>query len=139
MRYGFAMKRITVKGIIFSGGGEGRRFLSLEWVRKQISEKLGFEPYPGTLNIRLTAGVRVKDLIGDIEGVEIEPTKGFCRGLCFRALIMDEVRGAVVIPEVSNYPGNVVEVIAPMDLRRALKLKDGEILELTILAERKGK
>ncbi len=48
-----ALQKIVFKGTVFSGKGEGRKFIELPWVKRQIEEKLGFTPYSGTLNIRL--------------------------------------------------------------------------------------
>ncbi|MEM3515703.1 MAG: DUF120 domain-containing protein, partial [Saccharolobus sp.] len=42
---------LQIKGNVVSGIGEGRIFLSMEYYRNQIAKLLGFEPYPGTLNI----------------------------------------------------------------------------------------
>ena len=47
------MKKMKLNGAIFSGGGNGKKFLELPWVKQQIREKLGFTPYPGTLNVKL--------------------------------------------------------------------------------------
>ena len=41
-------------GTVFSGEGNGKKFVDLPWVKQQIEEKLGFSPYLGTLNLRLT-------------------------------------------------------------------------------------
>ncbi|PIU59668.1 riboflavin kinase, partial [Candidatus Bathyarchaeota archaeon CG07_land_8_20_14_0_80_47_9] len=48
------MPTLCIKGKISTGKGEGAQFVKLPWVRKQIIQKLGFTPFPGTLNIRLT-------------------------------------------------------------------------------------
>ena len=42
-----------LSGTVVSGRGEGRKYVELEWVKQQVKEKLGFDPYPGTLNLRL--------------------------------------------------------------------------------------
>ena len=44
---------IDFEGIVVSGMGEGAYYMALEGYRKQFKEKLGFEPYPGTLNVKL--------------------------------------------------------------------------------------
>src|SRR5919197_1426942 len=45
--------RFDFKGIVISGMGEGAYYMSLDGYKKQFREKLGYEPYPGTLNIKL--------------------------------------------------------------------------------------
>ena len=44
---------VTLEGIVFTGLGEGAYYIGKEHYRKQFIEKLGFEPYPGTLNLKL--------------------------------------------------------------------------------------
>jgi riboflavin kinase len=128
------LKTITLKGKVFSGHGGGTKFLSLPWVRKQIIEKLGFEPFLGTLNLRLSkesAEVK-KKLVKTAKAIEILPKKGFCVGLCFKAKIMDKVEGAIVLPQVPSYADDVLEVIAPVSLRETLKLREGDEVRLTV-------
>lgn len=128
------MKSLFVKGKIFSGKGEGAEFLKLRWVRKQIKEKLGFTPNPGTLNIKLSGEYPdTKDLLKRMKGIVIMPINGFCRGKCFRACVMDDVECAIVIPEVEGYPEDLMEIVAPVNLREKLELKDGDTIEVKIL------
>jgi len=44
---------INMEGTVFSGLGEGAYYMSLDGYKEQFVKKLGFSPYPGTLNIRL--------------------------------------------------------------------------------------
>jgi len=127
------LKTVHVKGKVFSGGGEGARFIELPWVRKQIAEKLGFLPYYGTLNVKLTEdNVNLKRLLKKAKAIEISPAKGFRRGRCFKAYFMDNMECAIVIPEIENYPEGVVEVIAPTNLREKFQLKDGDLVGVKI-------
>jgi len=71
--------RLTVEGVVFTGLGEGAYYVSREGYRRQFVEKLGFDPYPGTLNIKRT-----------------------------------------------HYGRDTMEFIAPVNVRRALGLKDGD-------------
>jgi riboflavin kinase len=57
--------------------------------------------------------------------------EGFCSGLCFKVSILDKVDGAVVIPQVPDYPEDMIEVIAPISLRKTLKLREGDEVQLT--------
>jgi len=130
------LKTLLLKGEVFSGKGEGAEFIKLPWVRKQIKEKLGFTPYLGTLNIRLTErSVILKNLLKNAQGIEITPAEGFHRGVCFKAYLMG-LECAVVIPEVQDYPENTLEVVAPTKLREHLKLKDGSIIEIKVLLKK---
>jgi len=44
---------LVLKGLLFTGLAEGSYYVSKEGYRKQFRSKLGFDPFPGTLNIRL--------------------------------------------------------------------------------------
>jgi CTP-dependent riboflavin kinase len=39
---------------------------------------------------------------------------------------------AILIPDVKDYPKNVLEVIAPENLRAQLKVKDGDEIAVTV-------
>jgi riboflavin kinase len=128
------LKTVALHGKVSTGQGGGTKFLSLPWVQKQIIEKLGFKPFPGTLNLRLTqesTEVR-KELTEAGKAIMIEPVKGFCCGLCYKARIMDKIDGAIIIPQVPDYPEYLLEVIATVSLRKTLKLREGDEVRLSV-------
>lgn len=126
------MKALFLKGNVFSGKGEGARFIELSWVREQIEEKLGFAPFLGTLNIRLVGeSIKLRQMLEKASGIEIMPREGFGRGNCFKAFIKG-LECAVVIPKIADYPENILEIIASMNLRERFKLKDGDIVEVKV-------
>lgn len=127
------MKSFHIKGEVFSGKGEATKFVQFSWVKRQITEKLGFTPHPGTLNIKLNEECfNPKNLLKKMKGIEITPIKGFYRGKCFRACLPDGVECAIVIPEVADYPEDLIEIVAPVNLREKLRLKDGDAVEVKI-------
>lgn len=129
-------KALAIKGKVFSGSGEGTEFIRLPWVRKQIVEKLGFIPYTGTLNVKLTAeSVAIKKSLKNAKAIEISPIKDFCRGRCFPAYFMQDLKCAIILPEIENYPEDVIEVIASVNLREKFRLKDGDMVEVRIILE----
>ncbi|MDP2841746.1 MAG: DUF120 domain-containing protein, partial [Candidatus Methanoperedens sp.] len=119
-------------GKVITGLGEGQYYISLEGYRKQFIEKLGFTPYPGTLNVKLgTPSVDIRKGISadlEISGFTKE-NRTFGRGSCFNIMIMD-IKGAVIVPERTHYPEDIIEIIAPMNLRKHLKLRDGSTVEV---------
>lgn len=129
------MRKVTLKGKVFSGGGTGSLFVNLPWARKQFKKKLRFNPYLGTLNLRLSSSADTKELRDITKGVRIDSPKGFHGGRCFKALLLGEVRGAVVVPDVPGYPSDVLEILAPINLREAHGLKDGMELTVTVWLE----
>jgi riboflavin kinase len=127
------LKSLCLKGEIFSGRGEGAKFIELAWVKKQMEEKLGFTLFPGTLNVKLTAeSVKIGKLLKKRVGFEIPPASGYCQGRFFKAKLHD-IEGAVLIPEVVGYPENIVEVVASANLREALHLSDGSLVEVEVM------
>jgi riboflavin kinase len=127
---------LSIKGQVFSGSGEGAEYVRLPWVRKQIAEKLGFIPYVGTLNVKLAAeSLNVKKSLENARAIEISPVKGFCRGRGFHAYFMQDLKCAIIMPETKNYPEDVVEVVAPVNLRERFNLKDGDMVEVRIILE----
>lgn len=127
------MNEIRLIGKIFSGCGEGTRFTELSWVKQQISEKFGFIPYSGTLNIKLTENsISHKGLLERAKAIDLCPKEGFCRGKCFEAYFMGKLRCAIIVPEVAKYPKDVIEIIAPVNLREKFYLEDGDLVNVTI-------
>ena len=126
---------MILEGRVFSGGGIGSFFINLSWVRSQIKEKLGFNPYPGTLNLQLLPGTDVKELRDTTKGIKIKSSEGFHEGRCFKALIMEKLWGAVVVPDVPKYPHDLLEILAPVNLRETLGLKDGVDIEVIVWLE----
>jgi riboflavin kinase len=133
MRWEAFLKTLCLRGKVFSGKGEGAKFMKLSWVKKQIEEKLGFVPYPGTLDVRITIeSVELKRALAE-GGVDIFPAAGFHRGKCYRASFRTELLCALVVPEVAGYPENVIEIIGPENLREKFHLSDGDPVEVKVM------
>jgi riboflavin kinase len=128
------MKKTTLIGTVFSGEGKGKLFTDIPWAKKQIKEKLGFTPHPGTLNLQLPEkeAEHLQKILQAHRGIEITPRKGFYPAKCFKTTIMNKIGGALIIPQKLGYPTNVIEIAAPVHLRTALLLKDGDQVEFTI-------
>jgi riboflavin kinase len=116
---------------VFSGTGEGKKYLILPWVKRQVEEKLGFTPYPGTLNILLSEeSAKRRKLLVTADAMKICPAEGYCNGILHKAHI-GGLECAIVIPEVASYPDDYLEVIAADYLRAKLQLKDGDTVTVT--------
>src|SRR5260370_3519153 len=44
---------VGINAVVFSGLSEGAYYMGMEGYRKQFRSKLGFDPFPGTLNLRV--------------------------------------------------------------------------------------
>ena len=124
--------KIELAGGVFTGQGEGKKYVELSWVKQQIKEKLGFNPYPGTLNLRLDEkNVKRRVLLEKDANMRVCHSEGYCTGLLFKASL-DGVVCGVVIPQVENYPENVLEVVASVNLKQKLRLRDGDLVTVTV-------
>ena len=126
------MKKVNLTGTVFSGGGEGKKFLELPWVKQQIKQKLGFAPYPGTLNVMLSEESETRrKLLEKAHFIKICPAGAYCTGALFKAFI-GAFQCAIIVPEVKGYPKELLEIIAPHNLREALQLEDGSEITVTV-------
>ena len=127
-------KRI-LKGRVVSGAKKAAFFTQLDWVMEQCSEKLGFKPFPGTLNIEiLPESLLNADSIQEEKGIELVPSdSAFCTAQVLPILI-EEVDAAIIIPaeKVKVHGRNIIEAIAPISLKDALNIDDGDIVTLII-------
>jgi riboflavin kinase len=131
---------ITLEGILFSGLGEGAYYVTRDGYRKQFIEKLGFDPYPGTLNLKLMTDYDIKTMaeLETYPAVEMigfqNESRSYGAVKCYPAIINNKVKGAVVSAMRTHYDSSVIEVIASTYLRGSLKLKDGNKVKVEILA-----
>lgn len=127
--------RVIFKGKVISGIGEGRYYTEQSGYVEQFKEKLGFAPYPGTLNVEIEYIERNKlRLLKDHRSINIEEfttkNRSFGGARCFRAKI-NGVDGAIVLPMRSHY-SSVLELISKEFLRKKLNLKDGDGVKIII-------
>lgn len=126
------MERITLCGRVFSGEDEGKKFVDLPWVKRQIEAKLGFIPYSGTLNLRLSEeSVKRRKLLEKAHSIKVSPAEGYCNGVLIKASI-GTLECAVVVPEIAGYPKDVLEIIASVNLREKLQLEDGAEVAVSV-------
>jgi riboflavin kinase len=130
---------VTLEGTLFSGLGEGAYYISKDGYRKQFIEKLGFDPYPGTLNIKLTTEYDIKTRTEleaypaiELQGFQNE-SRSFGAVRCYPAVINNKVKGAIITAMRTHYDASVVELVAPVYIRGNLKLKDGQKVKIEVL------
>jgi riboflavin kinase len=129
---------VTLEGVLFSGLGEGAYYISKDGYRKQFIEKLGFDPYPGTLNLKLVTDYDLKTRaeLENYPGIELDgfknETRSFGNVKCYPAVLNNKVKGAALFALRTHYNSSVIEIIAPTFLRSSLKLKDGNKVKVEI-------
>ncbi len=132
---------ILVKGVVFSDLGRAGAFLGIDWVRQAVRERVGFDPFPGTLNVRasgadLNRWEQVRQHGGRV--VLPSPDPAFCNAFLFTGSLEgwdsqpgSRERIAVVVPEVEEYPADKLEIIAAVSLKQARSVRDGD--QLTVV------
>ncbi len=128
---------LVLNAVVFTGLAEGSYYMSLDGYRKQFRSKLGFDPFPGTLNLRLT-----KESMTERPELEKYPFVGidgfaardrsFGGARCYRVLVEQKVHAAIVMPIRAHYKEDVIEIIAAENLRRRLNLKDGDVVNVRV-------
>ena len=129
-------KDLVISGKIVSGAGEGAYFTQIGWVQQQCDEKLGFKPYPGTLNLEISEEfLAAIELLDQKTGIElISPDPQFCNAMVFQVSLQDII-GAVILPEekVRVHPKNIIEIIAPLNVKASLNVKDGDFVTVVLI------
>jgi riboflavin kinase, archaea type len=109
------------RGKVISGVGEGAYYVSA--YSKKFKEILGWEPYPGTLNVCAEANLVHKGIylppFDSFSGVRVIP----CR--------VSGKPAAIAIPDKTRHKG-IIEIISTENLRKSLSLEDGDTLTIQI-------
>ncbi|MHB1492490.1 MAG: DUF120 domain-containing protein [Thermoplasmataceae archaeon] len=127
--------KIVISGVVQSGMGEGRYYVSRKPYVIQFQERLGFIPYMGTLNIKVDSSEEVSlRRIRGYSGIKIDgfatddrtfgPVKAFMGTI-------SGIKCAIIFPERSVYR-DVIEIISEEFLREKLNLSDGEKVQLHV-------
>lgn len=131
---------LIIEGAVFKGVGEGAYYIAQEGYSKQFEKKLGFKPYPGTLNLKIIKrpDFQIRNLLesASFKGINIEGFKDQDRTFgpvkCFRVKINDTIEGALLLIRRTHYREEVLEIIAPVYLRDKFNLKDGDLVKVSI-------
>ncbi|MFC1979653.1 DUF120 domain-containing protein [Chloroflexota bacterium] len=128
-------KIIRLRGLASSGIGESRFFTEITWVKSQFIDKLGINPFPGTFNITVIAEDKEKfNTVRKSKGIEIIPEDtNFCSAHSFPVLINGKIKGAAIIPHISNYPQAQLEVISAENIKQSLSLEDGDPVDIEVI------
>ncbi len=135
-----AMERMT--GIIFSDLGQASSFMALDWVQALLKQRLGYHPFPATLNVRPKAVEDARTwqrVQSELAGAPLTAASdGHCGAKLFRVEIhasgsTAKIGGAVLLPEVKDYPNDKIEIVAPVRLKDHFDVHDGDQLTLEFL------
>jgi CTP-dependent riboflavin kinase len=123
----------SLQGVLASGLGQGAHFTRLEWVRHAIRRMIGFDPYPGTLNLRLVdaemllAWRRIRE---EPALLLTPPPPERCGARLFPVVVAPDIRAVVVVPDVTRHGDDVLELVAAVHVRSVLGLQDDDRVRL---------
>jgi riboflavin kinase len=131
---------VALEGKVVSGMGEGAYYMSLDGYKTQFRQKLGYEPYPGTLNVKLAEEIFMNSR-PDIEKSSYVYIQGFNDGSrtygwvkCYPADINDGAisDSAILVLERTHYDTSLLEVIAPVCIKDYLGIRNGDRVKITV-------
>ncbi len=127
---------VELHGNLITGLGEGQYYIGLDGYKHQFEKILDFTPFPGTLNVQLTdLSNSLRNRIDMIHAATVsgftDGERTFGGGKCYPIQI-EGIWGAVIVPDRSHYPDDLLEIIAPVNLRDALHLKDGDEIKIIV-------
>jgi riboflavin kinase len=132
---------LTLTGDVTAGMGKAKEFLSLPGYVAQFKERLGYEPYPGTLNVTLTGDLDSRLRVATFESVSIDSWEldgqTFGGAECYPCDIETRTNESyddayVLVPDRTDHEDDKLELIAPARLRDSLELADGDELTVTL-------
>ncbi|MGI0017682.1 MAG: DUF120 domain-containing protein [Nitrosotalea sp.] len=128
---------LEFKGIISSGMGEGAYYMSMKGYTKQFKTKLGYVPFPGTLNVKL----KDKESIEAKRSLDAYPAilvDGFSDGKrtygwvkCYPAKI-NNVNAALILLERTHHDDSIIELISEENIKKATKLSTGSKVTIRV-------
>ncbi|MCS6784743.1 MAG: DUF120 domain-containing protein [Candidatus Caldarchaeum sp.] len=135
--------KVVLEGRVFSGYGEGSYYMSVPGYVKQVEEKLGFLPYPGTLNVTLLSKDSIENrmFLQKYADIELSGFKDDRRTYgnvkAIRVLLNDTEPAVMIFPERSLYDSSVAELISQYNLRDKLGLTDGSLVRISAVLQPK--
>jgi riboflavin kinase len=129
---------VELKGTLVSGMGEGAYYMGLKGYTKQFQSKIGYVPYPGTLNVRLDQKIH-QEAIKQFETLNGVKIKSFSDGKrtygwvkCFNAKLNNSTNCELIILERTHHDDSIIELISKSCIRKTAKLKDGSKVSIKI-------
>lgn len=117
------------KGEVFTGIGVAKT--RVEQNLDAYKQATGMDLLPGTLNVRLTEPFVVPSDSLYIPPDKIKPTENN-RGITLIETVLGDEKVVIMHPDRPIYEPNVIEIMAPFNLRNRFKLKDGDEVQIEV-------
>ncbi len=123
---------MEITGKVISGTHKGSYFMSLEVYKEEFRKKLKFEPFPGTLNLKISPenAANIASMQNKMRVIEGTGNYGDVKFL--QAQLNGIVNGAILFPVKTEHSPEILEFVAKENLRITLKLADGDEATLKI-------
>jgi len=123
-------KKSDLNGNVKTGMGEGSYYVKI--YSKRFEKTLNFKPFLGTLNLVVNP-VKKKEFLAHLNPVKINSFKTKSRTYgavyCYGVKI-NNLKAALLIPERARHPENIIEIIAPVNLRKRFNLKENDTIKV---------
>jgi len=130
---------IELKGKIISGMGEGAYYMSLKGYTKQFKSKIGYVPFPGTLNVKLYKKEHV-EAIQQLDVLDGQKINSFSDGKrtfgwvkCFTATLNRTINCQLIRLERTHYDNSIIELISKNNICKTADLKIGSQISIKII------
>ena len=124
---------MKLTGTIQSGAGKGAYFMQVDWVVRQCEAKLGFTPFPGTLNVNIRNAdlPKLGQLMETADVAFVPDDPGFCAARV-QPVTVQGIPAGVVLPsdDVRIHENRIIEIIASCNLKEVLALADGDSIRV---------
>ena len=135
---GSSPSHLELNGSVISGLGEGAYYMSLNGYTKQFKIKIGYVPFPGTLNIKLNQlqSTQIIQQLDEFHSVMIDPfsdgkrTYGWVK--CFHTTLNNSIKCELIRLERTHHDSSVIELISKNNLRKTASLKTGSKVTVKI-------
>ena len=129
----FKTQKTTISGTVEKGIGEGSYYVSQKQYQQQFKAKLGFTAFPGTLNLKINKE-ELAQFIANKESIDISgfamKTRSF-GSITTHKIKLNNIEAAIVKPKRARHPEDIIEIIAPVNLRQELKLSNQDKVKIS--------
>jgi riboflavin kinase len=128
---------IVIQGHVVTGLGEGAYYVDV--YSSKLKSALGFKPHLGTLNVKIVdedsrkALSRMKNTTPLVLSGFSHKGRTFGDVICYRVKVNKKIEAAIVIAQRTHHSEEIIEVVAPVNIRDALNLSDNDTVTLTVV------
>jgi riboflavin kinase len=125
---------MELQGTVTTGLGKGAYYIGLDEYQQLFNNRLGFKPFPGTLNLdvdpdRRQAFMEAADTVYIPAPVHDGERMSAADA---HKITINEIEGALLDLEITDHPDSIAEIIAPINLRNAYGLEDGDTVTVML-------